>query len=502
MNPGFEPTAQQLEEIAEICDRLDGLPLAIELAASRIATMPLGMLRDRLVRRLGTLTGGARDLPERQRTLRDAIAWSYDLLDEDERTVFRRLGAFVGGWGAESLRPVVDPDGSLGAEPLDTMDSLVEKNLVRTALGAEPRWGMLETIREFAVEQLESDEEADTVRARHADHFLGLAEEAAPHLTGLDQAVWLNRLESDQDNFRAVFRWSLATGRVEIGMRIGSALWRFWQLRGRLIEGRDWMEQLLDHPGATERNAVRGHALATLGSLAYWQGDVAAVRRFYTESRDVFEDLGDQPALAHAYYLLAYVPAMEDDAENANRAFGEALRRYEALGDEEGVAVVRMSIGYLGGRLRENYGEALPQVEKAYEYFDRVGRKFDALDALGMVSEAKLRLGRIEEAREDMLRGLNERVALGNSTGVVQALWGICQLALAEGKHDRALRLDGAAAALASSLGGTIPRHMTGFDDPRVVLEGTVDREEIEARWQEGFAMSFEETIEYARARD
>src|ERR687891_401210 len=238
VQPGFQVTNENAPAVAEICARLDGLPLAIELAAARVKILAPQALLARLDRALPLLAGGSRELPQRQRTLRDAIAWSYDLLEEPERPLFARLSAFVGGFTLEAVEAVADPGGDLGLDPFDGVASLTNKSLLRQmATGpAEPRFFMLETIREYAAERLAEAPDADEIRRRHARFFLGLAERAEPELTGPDQVRWLDALEAEHDNFRAALAWA-AEHELDAALRMGGALWRFWQLPGHLPAG-------------------------------------------------------------------------------------------------------------------------------------------------------------------------------------------------------------------------------------------------------------------------
>ena len=247
VKPDFELTDQNAAAVAEICVRLDGLPLAIELAAARIRILSPQAMLGRLEDRLGLLAGGARDLPERQQTLRGAIAWSHEMLDDDDRSLFALLSVFVGGAGLDAIERVC---GSGTSDLLSTLGSLVEKSLVRQMDGVDgqPRFGMLETIREFAIERAVAGGRWDSLRSEHAQHFLALAEEASSHVMGSDKRDWLDRLEEDHDNLRAAIGWSIEMSAPDLALRLGSTLWRFWQMRGYLAEGLERLEQILALP--------------------------------------------------------------------------------------------------------------------------------------------------------------------------------------------------------------------------------------------------------------
>ncbi|HUG38092.1 MAG TPA: AAA family ATPase, partial [Candidatus Limnocylindrales bacterium] len=299
IRPDFAVTNDNAPAVAEICVRLDGLPLAIELAAVWIRLLSPQAMLTRLERRLPLLTGGARDLPARQQTLRGAIAWSYDLLDEGERALFRRLAIFVGGCTLEAAEAVCNPEGDLGLDVLDGVASLVAKSLLRQEEGpeGEPRFGMLETIREYGLEQLE----ADATRGRHAAFFLAFAEEAEPKLLGAEQVTWLQRLEAEHDNFRAVLgRSRVGEVAADVGLRLAGALQWYWRVRGLLGEGRGWAETMLALPGAAARTAARARALNAAARLANLQADYTAARPLALESAAIAREVGDLAGVARA----------------------------------------------------------------------------------------------------------------------------------------------------------------------------------------------------------
>jgi predicted ATPase/class 3 adenylate cyclase len=271
----FEVTDESAPAVAEICVRLDGLPLAIELAAARIKMLPPNALLHRLGSSLKLLTGGARDLPERQRTLRATIEWSFALLDEGEQVLFGRLAVFSGGRTLEAIEGICDAEGDLAVDTFEGVSSLLDKSLLRQeeGPGGEPRFVMLETVHEFAREKLKESAEAEEIKRIHAQYFLTLAEEAYTELKGANQLQWLEKLEAEHDNMRAALSWALEHKQVELALRLGSALWWFWWMRGHNSEGRRWLEQALamDGRGSPE---VRAMALAGAGALASEQGDL------------------------------------------------------------------------------------------------------------------------------------------------------------------------------------------------------------------------------------
>jgi predicted ATPase/class 3 adenylate cyclase/DNA-binding SARP family transcriptional activator/Flp pilus assembly protein TadD len=374
----FAVTTENAPAVAEICHRLDGLPLALELAAARIRLFPPEALLSRLDRRLPLLTGGARDLPARQRTLRDTIAWSYDLLSEDEKLLFRRLAVFVGGWTIEAAEQVCSEAGETEIEVVDGLASLVEQSLVgQEEAEGEPRFGMLETIREFGLECLTASEESEAVRRQHAGYYLALAEAAQPHLTGPNLQAWLDRLEQERANLRAVLGWAVTTaaspaGReaAEIGLRLAAALSRFWHIRGDYTEGRGWLATLLGncrddgHRRAEVPPAVRARALSAAGSLAWPQGDGQAARSLLQQSLSLARELGDRPLAAHSLMALGLAYHQLGEFELAQRHLEESLVLCQELGDRRRIAMLHNNLGVLA-REQGQYERARALLEEA-----------------------------------------------------------------------------------------------------------------------------------------
>ena len=291
VRPDFALTAVTRPDVEAIVDRLEGLPLAVELAAARIRILPPSRILERLERTLDLLGDGARDLPERQRTLRGAIAWSVDLLDADEQALFRRLAVFSGGWTADAAQEVADP----GADEIDAfggLESLADKSLIRIVPTdhGEPRFNRHAHIREYASELLAGAGERELCERRHAMVFVAFAEAAEPHLMAEDSVTWLDLVDHERHNLRTAMRWSMTVGEPEVGMRIAWAIWRFWHQKAELREGRAWLAELLAHPAGQADSAARVHALSASGGLAYWANDFAAAWRDYDE------ELGDRRA--------------------------------------------------------------------------------------------------------------------------------------------------------------------------------------------------------------
>ena len=365
--PDFELSPQNASAVVEICARLDGLPLAIELAAARVKVLSPSSMRTRLASRLQLLTGGARDLPQRQQTLRAAIDWSHDLLSAAEQKLFRRLSVFVGGCTLEGVEAVCDTKADLDLDLLEGMASLVDKSLMQQVEqpNGESRFLMLETIREYAREKLEaSGEEASTKRA-HAAYCLVLAEEEAAEQSGEERAEWLERFALEHDNFRAALEWLTETGDAEWGLRLGTALFRFWETREYLAEGRDRLGKLLRIPGAASPTRSRARALFAAGVLAHEQGDYASADALSIESLNIARQLGDKQGVAVSLNALGVQARDRGDVAVAHSLFEESLLQWRELDDQKAVArslsnlasVVKLQGDY--ARARSLYAECL-----------------------------------------------------------------------------------------------------------------------------------------------
>jgi DNA-binding CsgD family transcriptional regulator len=333
-NPALELGETDLSAVAEICEALDGLPLAIELAAARAKLLRPEAMRARMGERLELLRAGPRDLPARQQALRDTLDWSYGLLNPQEQRLFARLGVFAGGFTVESAQAVCGAD-------LEGLASLVDNSLVYSDV---ERFGMLETIREYALGELAEGSDEDGTRRAHADYALGFAEAAEPELTGPNQAAWLRRLEGEHDNLRAALRYSVDAGSGETALRLASSLWTFWLARGYLGEGRRWLEEALAGCG-TSPPTVRAKALNGAGVLADYQGDYAQAEALFTEGLGLSRRTGDERCTASALCGLAHVARQRGDYAFAQLNFEQALDIYSRLGDRQGVARTQNRLG-------------------------------------------------------------------------------------------------------------------------------------------------------------
>lgn len=401
VRPDFMPDEADLAASAEICDHLDCLPLAIELAAARVKMLsPSGILA-RLGHPLELLTSGSRDAPARHRALRDTIGWSFDLLGDDERALFRRLSVFAGGCTLEAVEKVCSGG-------LETIGSLVDESLVRSD---GERFAMLETIREYAIEALDASTDANDIRRAHATHYLDLARAAAPGLAGSDQALWRARLEADHGNLRAAIRWSLDTGDAATALQLCVFLSRFWLERGYLGEGRLWLDEALS--AGAEASPTRARALTASGVLSHYQADYDRAEELCRTALDLSRSLGDPKGIAEALAGLALVKRTRGEYRDAETLFQEALSVYDELDDEEGTARTLDRLGIalaLGG---EN-DRARPLFERSLELFRRLGDSTGVafgLHGLAFARPAGAELEALAQSDESLaiLRGLGDR---------------------------------------------------------------------------------------------
>jgi predicted ATPase len=385
VQPEFELNAANTPAVAEICTRLDGLPLAIELAAARIKLFSPAALLKRLAPRLSLLTGGPRDAPARQRTLRATIEWSYNLLSAAEQILFRRLAVFVGGWTLEAAEAICVVDSTLANKLVDSMTALLDQSLLHQEIGSddEPRFIMLETIREYALERLEEAGEELVMRQCHASYFLQLAEMASPWLWGVGQGRWLTRLEVNHDNFRAALAWSLtAVGDMVLGLYLAGMLWPFWLLCGYASEGRDWLAGLLALPNHSDAlSSLRATALYGAAVLAGAQGDYIQAVALCEECLTLFRDLGDQLGMAWSLNQLAFVALNQGYDVQATVYSQESLALFHELGNQRGVAD---SLNHLGRVVRNqgDYKRATTLFQESLTLFREVGNQRGVADSI------------------------------------------------------------------------------------------------------------------------
>jgi predicted ATPase/class 3 adenylate cyclase len=505
VRPDFRVTNENAPAVAGICARLQGLPLAIELAAARVKLLSPDAILSRLQRQLDLLASGVRDLPERQRTLRGAIASSYELLDEGGRRLFDRLSVFVGGCDLAMAERVCGPADELGVDVFDGLAMLADQSLLRTSEEAgEPRFEMLDTIRSYAAEQLEGSGEAERIRRRHAEAFLDLAVAAAPNLSGADQRTWLDRLERDHDNLRAAIEWAIAKPEPEIAARLGFALWRFWQQRGYLNEARERLTAMLARDWDLSP-VVRARLLEADGGVYYWQADHKAAEVAYGEALAIWRELGDKPEIANALYNAAYAdlqPIMTGGAGDPERArirMEEALELARDAGDRGGEANLMWGLGSL-----DYFIERTPEAEgwfaSSLEGFRVVGNRTMEAWALHMLGTTQLKLGRVEEASDAFIHALRHFHESGDLAGVTLLLDDLSAVAVVGGDPTRAGRLRGAARHLQESTGTELARWVDEMFDARTRpnARNVLSSDDLERYGAEGAAMPLDDVVAYA----
>jgi predicted ATPase/DNA-binding CsgD family transcriptional regulator/Tfp pilus assembly protein PilF len=464
VQPDFQVINENAPAVAEICHRLDGLPLAIELAAARIKLFPPQALLTRLQRRLTLLTGGARDRPLRQQTLEAAIAWSYDLLSTDEQCLFRRMAVFTRGSTLAACAAVCNPATStlpaLSLDPLEGVASLVSKSLVRQHpadspdTGGEPRFGMLETIQEYAWAQLVESGEAPALQRQHVMYFLALAEQAAPQLKGATQGQWLAQLEVEHDNLRTVLQWAQEQGETEIGLRMAAALWRFWYIHGYYSEGRAQLAALLTLAGAATTSA-RAHTLHGAGVLAWGQGDYLAAQTHAQASFALYQALDDPIGVANALNTLGLVARSQGDYSAAQSLHTQSLALRRRHGDEWGIANALLNLGVVALG-QKNYEEARRLLEESLALDRALGDRWGSavvLDNLGLVARSQNDLAQAYALLEESLA---LRRTLGDPWGIATALQHLAQVARDQGDTAGALHRLEESLVLYRQVGDTI----------------------------------------------
>jgi predicted ATPase/class 3 adenylate cyclase len=508
VRPDFRVTNENAPAVAGICATLQGLPLAIELAAARVKVLAPDAILERLEHRLELLASASRDLPERQRTLRGAIAWSYDLLDDPGRRLLARLSVFVGGGDLPMIERVCDPDGALGGDLLDVLGALVDQSLVRSDdVAGAARFLLLDTIRTYGAERLDASGEGPAIRDRHLAAYLDLAERAAGGLAGPEQRAWLDRLEADADNFRAALDRAEAIPDPEAAVRLGFALWRFWQQRGYLREGRQRLTEL-EARGWELVPRTRARLLEALGGVAYWQADADASRGWYEAALGIWRTIGDRREIANALYNLGssdiagLIGSFSQDSPAWQRAranLDEALALYEELGDRLGQGNVVWGIGGLF-YFASDEAEAERWYLRSLEHFRAVGNRTMEAWALHMLGSTVLKLGRVESAADMVRHALRHFNEAGDLSGMTMVLDDLSAIAVTGGDLKRAARLRGAARQLTQSTGTELARMVEEqFEQAtRPNARVSVDAGELERLELQGRGLALDVAIAYA----
>ncbi len=495
--PDFQLMPANAAAVAEICVRLDGLPLAIELAAARSKVLPPQTLLARLEQRLPLLTGGAQDLPARQQTLRNTIDWSYNLLDAGVQRLFARLAVFVGGCTLHAAESVCNVPDGLPMHTLDGIAILLDHSMLRQEdVGDEPRFTMLETIREYALEQLELGGEVESIRQQHAAYYLALAEQAEPELRGPDLVAWQARLAAELGNLRAALHWAAERGATETGLRLATALFWFWWEQGQVTEGRKWLEAALGRSGAVPV-LLRAKALSAAGYLVAAQLDYAAAYVLLEESLALFRELKDMRGSAEALRHLGHAALMEGETTRARMLLEESLALFRELGDKWGIGLGLCTLAE-AVRLQNDADQARVFLEESLALLQEVKDKeliAWVLSKLGYVTHQQ---GDAAQARMLLEQSLALMQATGQPLGIAACLEGFAGVAELEGQAARVVRLFGAAAAIRDRL-GIPPFGGERADYERRLAAARIQLGEsaFDAAWEAGQMMTDEQAIAY-----
>ena len=498
VKPEFALTQANAAVVAAICQRLEGLPLALELAAPRIRVLTPQAMLARLEHRLPFLTSGTPDLPTRQRTMRETIAWSYDLLSTAEQELFRRLAVFDGGCSLSAIEELCGGTGDAAMDVLDGIEALQRNSLLQLEDTAdeEPRFRMLETIREYGLERLAASGEEEELRRRHAAYYLAFAEEAARGIYTPATALWLDRLETDHDNLRAVMRWCIEHRNAETGLRLASALWSFWYVRGHVTEGRTLLALLLTCPEADAVTAPRAEALLGAGQLALTQGDYTAAWTSLQQSIAMHRELADERGTAAALLSAGFVARLQEEYPTARTLLEEGLTLARRTGHTFIAAATLHHLGMIAADLDHDHPAARRLLEESLTLYRTLGfPRFVALVllSLGDVALAEGSHARAHELLHESLTGMRE---VGENLGIPGALDTVAHLAVTQGQVERAVRLAGAAEQLRTASGThTWPVAERTRTQWLTSAHETLDETLFRAAWAQGQATTQQQAI-------
>nr|CAA9265327.1 hypothetical protein AVDCRST_MAG63-2647 [uncultured Armatimonadetes bacterium] len=507
VRPDFQLTPGNAPAVAELCTRLDGMPLAVELAAARVQVLTARQMVTQLDRRFELLVSRKRDISERHRTLWAAINWSYGLLTPDLQKFFRRLSVFRGGWTLEAAETVSgDPDGPVNA--LDGMSHLRDCSLILAEeIGPEMRFRMIESLRDYGEERLREAGEADRIRDRHRDFHLRLAEAAEAPLRGPRQAEWLGRLEAEYDNIQAALEWSL-NGSPEAGLRLAGALWQFWLASGRLGEGRERLRTVLSRTDPSDRSAPRAKALNGAGVLAYVQGDYEGARVLHEEGLAIWRESGDRQHLSYALLGLGFVETAQENYDRAGALYDECLPLFREYADVWGVAWTLNNMGNVAWH-RGDVVRARALYEESLALKRELGDPYGLADSLGNLALAASGQGDHTTARALYQESLTIWRDLGDRRGVAAALEGLAGLEAAKeagsagdapgSAAERAACLAGAAEALRRSIGARLsPSDLAQNERALAPARAALAPDAFRAALAAGAALSLEAAVAYA----
>lgn len=499
--PSFVLTPENIADAAAICSRLDGLPLAIELAAARVKILSPGNVLSKLDNRLNLLTGGARDLPKRQKTMRGAVLWSYELLNDEEKAVFALLSVFSGGFRIDSAEHVCGPAAeSFSAETIDVISSLIDKSLLlkKETKDGESRFRMLEVVRDFAHEMLDAGGQVDEARRRHAEFFVGLAETAEPLLQGAQSDIWLAKLEEEHDNLRAAMEWGLAN-EPGLATRLAVAARNYWLVHSHLSEGFGWLKAVSES-GFEPPPGLRFKLLNGLGLVARFRGDFETAREAYSAGLAAGQEAGDKPGTALSNRGLGLVAMQQGDLSAAKNHFDAGLAISRDLEDAYGIA---MSLSFLGdlARTEGRFAEAKPHFEEAAGLFQGLHNRTALSDTLNNLGATKVCLGETAEAAVHFVEALVSANELSNRITISFSLDGLAAVAVENGHLEKAAILAAAAAHLRDLIGYKIEPAEAGFRSRYLQkLNGMIAEPDMQRLSDMGRRMPLEDAVAEALA--
>jgi non-specific serine/threonine protein kinase len=504
VKPTFALTEQNAPAVAQVCYRLDGIPLAIELAAARAKVLSVEQIADRLDDSFRLLSAGGRTAMPRHRTLQATMDWSHQLLPDEERALFRRLSVFAGGFTLEAAELACAGEELKRDEVLDLLSHLVDKSLVTARdESGEARYRLLETVRQYGQEKLSESGETGQVRGRHAGYYLALAEEAEPELKGAGQVAWLERLERERDNLRGAMVWLLERGELEETARLGWALWLFWGIRAHFAEGRRWMEQGLSANGGAMSAPAQAKALFVAGMMANYQGDHVSAEPLVDESLGLFRELVDKPGTAWALSNASFAALGLEQPQRAVTLIEESVHLFLEVEEKWGAAL-QISFLAVAWRDRGDHRRAKRLAERGLALSREVGERQAISAALYILATLAQTEGDHERARDLFEEGLTVSAELGNEADVAHCLEGLASIAAAEGSIGQAARLWGAEEALLEKIEAAVYTYVPdrSLHQSRVAAaRARLDEEAFTAAWEEGRTMSLEQAIEYALDR-
>jgi predicted ATPase/DNA-binding CsgD family transcriptional regulator len=491
----FQLTTDNAAAIAETCIRLDGLPLAIELAAARIKLLTPEALLARLGQRLQMLTSGARDAPARHQTLRNTIEWSYQLLDTQEQRLFQRLSVFAGNWTLEAAEVVCAEEGAETYDVLSVLTQLVNKSLVIVEeQDGEARFRLLETIRHYAHEKLCEAGQVERMCRRHWEWCLRLAEEAEPKLRGMEQAVWLKRLETEHDNLRAALGRSLSAGEGEIAARLAGALWQYWLTHGHFSEGRKFLDAILANSSSLSAS-TQSKVLHGAGELARFQGDYARAHALHAQRLTLHRTLGDNEGIADALNFLGWVAVFQGDPEQATKLMGESLALYRELGSKQGIASSLRCLATAALFRREYKRAAALNEESVTIRRELQDRSYLIYSLCGLALAATFQ-GDLERAIQTCQEALALSEALGQKNGLAFSMEAMAGIAGAQGQAEQAAILFGAAEALRDTIGTPLPPALRMiYERMMVTVRDKLGEEVFQVALAEGRTMTPEQAL-------